>query len=158
GAGTGESAGDAARQSPSCRGQGSGAGGASGAQASAGDTKPDLPVEGGRQDVAGDRGRIEPARRSQPPRYSVVCQQRQQPAEGDPMSAVTLKRTDPERNVCRFYLLAVQPELFGDWSLVREWGRIGRAGQVRIISYPTQAEAEAAFRQHRRRKERKGYR
>ncbi len=73
------------------------------------------------------------------------------------MSAVTLKRTDPARNICRFYLLCVQPELFGQWSLVREWGRIGSAGQVRIVSFPTQAEAEAAFHLHRRRKEKKGY-
>lgn len=44
------------------------------------------------------------------------------------MSALTLKRTDRERNISWFYLLAVQPELFGRWSLVREWGRIGRPG------------------------------
>jgi predicted DNA-binding WGR domain protein len=73
------------------------------------------------------------------------------------MSAVTLKRTDRERNISRFYLLAVQPELFGRWSLVREWGRIGRPGQARIVSYPTQEEAEAAFMRHRRSKERRGY-
>ena len=74
------------------------------------------------------------------------------------MSAITLKRTDPVRNVSRFYLLAVQPELFGRWSLVREWGRIGSPGQQRIISYATQAEAQAAFTRHRRGKERRGYR
>ncbi|MGA9546899.1 MAG: WGR domain-containing protein [Rhodomicrobium sp.] len=26
-----------------------------------------------------------------------------------------------------FYVLDVQPNLFGEWSLVREWGRIGMA-------------------------------
>jgi predicted DNA-binding WGR domain protein len=74
------------------------------------------------------------------------------------MSAVTLKRIDKGNNVCRFYLIAVQPDLFGHWNLLREWGRIGQAGQVRIVSYPTQEEAEAAFRHHRLRKERRGYR
>ena len=73
------------------------------------------------------------------------------------MSAITLKRTDQARNISRFYLLAVQPELFGRWSLVREWGRIGQPGQSRIISYATQGEAEAAFTRHRRSKERRGY-
>jgi predicted DNA-binding WGR domain protein len=74
------------------------------------------------------------------------------------MSAVTLKRTDPAKRISRFYLIAVQPELFGRWSLVREWGRIGRPGQARIVSYATQEEAEAAFLRHRRIKERRGYR
>ena len=74
------------------------------------------------------------------------------------MSAVTLKRTNRERNISRFYLLAVQPELFGRWSLVWEWGRIGRPGQARIVSYSTQEEAEAAFIRHRRSNERRGYR
>lgn len=73
------------------------------------------------------------------------------------MSAVTLKRTDESRKINRFYLLAVQPELFGSWSLVREWGRIGQPGQVRIVSYATMEEAEAAFLRHRKRKERRGY-
>lgn len=44
------------------------------------------------------------------------------------------------------------------YVLVWEWGRIGSAGQTRIVSFPTQADAEAAFHLHRRRKERKGYR
>jgi predicted DNA-binding WGR domain protein len=74
------------------------------------------------------------------------------------MSAVTLKRTDPARRISRFYLVAVQPDLFGEWCLMREWGRIGRPGQARIVSYATQEEAEAAFNRHRRIKERLGYR
>ena len=74
------------------------------------------------------------------------------------MSAVTLKRTDPARRISRSYLLAVQPDLFGQWCLMREWGRIGRPGQTRMITYLTQARAEAAFTHHRRRKERRGYR
>ncbi len=74
------------------------------------------------------------------------------------MSAVTLKRTDPARHISRFYLLAVQPDLFDEWCLVREWGRIGRPGQTRMDTYPTQAQAEAAFTHHRKRKERRGYR
>ncbi|MGH6834124.1 MAG: WGR domain-containing protein [Methylocella sp.] len=32
-----------------------------------------------------------------------------------------------------FYRLDVQPDLFGQWCFIREWGRIGRAGQVRMI-------------------------
>ena len=46
------------------------------------------------------------------------------------MTAITLHPIDPEKNKWRFYHLDVQPDLFGGWSLVREWGRIGRAGKV----------------------------
>jgi len=42
---------------------------------------------------------------------------------------MVLRRIDPERNMWRFYRLAVEPDLFGGASLVRQWGRIGRPGQ-----------------------------
>jgi predicted DNA-binding WGR domain protein len=34
-----------------------------------------------------------------------------------------LTRTDPTRNMNRFYLVQVMPRLFGDWTVLREWGR-----------------------------------
>jgi hypothetical protein len=43
-----------------------------------------------------------------------------------------LHKRDPKRNQYRYYSLDVQPHLFGGWSLIREWGRIGRPSQVRI--------------------------
>jgi predicted DNA-binding WGR domain protein len=51
------------------------------------------------------------------------------------MTAVTLHRTDQARHMRRFYLLGAQPDLFGNWSFVREWGRIGGPGRVRIDPY-----------------------
>ena len=46
--------------------------------------------------------------------------------------------------------IGVQPDLFGAWCFIREWGRIGRAGQVRTVPYATADEAhEALARQHR---------
>ena len=36
------------------------------------------------------------------------------------MTAVTLRRVDPVRNMSRFYRLDVQPDLFGDVLLVAE--------------------------------------
>jgi predicted DNA-binding WGR domain protein len=73
------------------------------------------------------------------------------------MTAITLRRGDPARNLHRYYRLDVQPDLFGAWCFIREWGRIGRSGQVREVPYPTPAEAQAALERQRRRKERKGY-
>jgi predicted DNA-binding WGR domain protein len=45
---------------------------------------------------------------------------------------ICLTKRVPVRNQHRFYLLSVQPTLFGGWSLIREWGRIGSPGRVRI--------------------------
>ena len=41
-----------------------------------------------------------------------------------------LHRVDPDRNMTRFYSMSVQPNLFGEWALLREWGRIGSAGRL----------------------------
>lgn len=46
--------------------------------------------------------------------------------------------------MARFYRLVLQPDLFGGCSLVREWGRIGSAGQVRATVFSTAEAAEVA--------------
>lgn len=71
--------------------------------------------------------------------------------------AVTLRRVDPGRNMARFYRIEIQPDLFGEWRLVREWGRIRQAGQLRQAIYPSQAEARTALERHCRVKEKRGY-
>lgn len=68
-----------------------------------------------------------------------------------------LTREDASRNMARFYCMSLQATLFGEWALVREWGRIGSAGQVRTTAYIEQAEAEAAMEKLRAAKVRKGY-
>jgi predicted DNA-binding WGR domain protein len=52
------------------------------------------------------------------------------------MSAVVLRRIDAAQKMARFYRLDVQPDLFGGWSFIREWGRIGRPGTVRALPAP----------------------
>ncbi len=74
------------------------------------------------------------------------------------MSAVTLRLIDPDANKWRFYSLDVQPDLFGQACLIREWGRIGRAGKVMTTAFPSPTEAERALGRLRRRKEKRGYR
>jgi predicted DNA-binding WGR domain protein len=74
------------------------------------------------------------------------------------MTAVILRRVDPARNMARFYRMDVQPDLFGGCSFVREWGRIGRSGTVRVRHFPSEAEARAALERQRRVKEHRGYR
>jgi predicted DNA-binding WGR domain protein len=34
-------------------------------------------------------------------------------------------RVDPERNIRRWYTIAWGPTLFGNWAVVRSWGRVG---------------------------------
>lgn len=73
------------------------------------------------------------------------------------MTPVYLTHVDPDRNMARFYTMSVQPTLFGECSVVREWGRIGKGGQVRETHHTTPQEAQALAEQILRQKLRKGY-
>ena len=73
------------------------------------------------------------------------------------MSDVYLTRIDASRNMARYYRMTVQPTLFGEWAVVREWGRLGSGGQVRVAAYPSEAEADAAMTAIGRQKGKRGY-
>lgn len=73
------------------------------------------------------------------------------------MNAVILYRIDDARRMRRFYRMDVQPDLFGAWCLMREWGRIGSTGQTRSLPFLSLDEAHAALNKQRRMKERRGY-
>jgi len=47
----------------------------------------------------------------------------------------TIRRRDPIRRMARFYALAVQADTLAGWCVVREWGRIGCAGRVRVDAH-----------------------
>jgi predicted DNA-binding WGR domain protein len=68
-----------------------------------------------------------------------------------------LQKHDLSRNQHRYYSLDVQPHLFGGWSLIREWGRIGRPGQVKIELCGSLEGAARAFDGKLRQKQRRGY-
>ncbi|HXQ09141.1 MAG TPA: WGR domain-containing protein [Bradyrhizobium sp.] len=63
----------------------------------------------------------------------------------------------PPDRLERFYKLDVQPNLFGQWSFVREWGRIGRGGTVRTEGYATRSLADVALIAAWARKRSRGY-
>jgi predicted DNA-binding WGR domain protein len=71
--------------------------------------------------------------------------------------ALILYRDNPAEKMHRYYLLDVQPDLFGQWSFIREWGRAGQAGQVRHAPFATEDEAQAALHRQRCIKQRRGY-
>jgi predicted DNA-binding WGR domain protein len=68
-----------------------------------------------------------------------------------------LEYLNDERNCFRFYRLDIQPTLFGGWSLVRQWGRIGTWGRLRISCFETREEAEGEAARLARSKCRRGY-
>ncbi|WP_201842393.1 WGR domain-containing protein [Microvirga zambiensis] len=78
------------------------------------------------------------------------------------MSEVTIQylvldRCDPSCNMARYYVLAIEPSLFGDATLIREWGRLGRSGQRRVELYENQSCAMEALELWLERKRRRGY-
>jgi predicted DNA-binding WGR domain protein len=73
------------------------------------------------------------------------------------LTRIYLERHDPARNMARFYSLTVTPTLFGEWALIREWGRIGSPGTVRELWFKTEAEAVDERRKLSRLKEKRGY-
>jgi predicted DNA-binding WGR domain protein len=81
----------------------------------------------------------------------------EKPMERKKMTAIILTRTDSSRNMARFYKIDVQPTLFGDWSLVREWGRIGRPGTVRVELQRTRGRADMALISKWAEKRKRGY-
>ncbi|NIZ10863.1 WGR domain-containing protein [Pseudooceanicola sp. HF7] len=68
-----------------------------------------------------------------------------------------LTRTDPEANLFRFYRIEIVRGLFGDWGLVRNWGRVGTAGQLRTDWFGTEAEAKDARFTLQMQKAKRGY-
>lgn len=73
------------------------------------------------------------------------------------MTAITLYRIDRARDMYRYYRLDVQPDLFAACCVVREWGRVGRGGQMRSEPFVNAADAQAALQKQRIAKERRGY-
>lgn len=73
------------------------------------------------------------------------------------MPPVRLIRRDPARNLARWYVAEVMPDLFGGAVLVRRWGRIGCGGQEMREWFDSRAGANAAQDALIRAKTRKGY-
>ena len=70
---------------------------------------------------------------------------------------IVLTRSDPARKVHRFYVVNLGLTLFGEWTLWREWGRIGSPGTVRTTSFEREQDAHKAEQQTIQRRLRHGY-
>ena len=74
------------------------------------------------------------------------------------MTAIMLTRINDRRNIARFYKLDVQPTLFGEWSLVREWGKICHAARISVEQHETRDPADVAMITKWAQKLKRGYR
>ena len=55
-------------------------------------------------------------------------------------------RQDSDKNIHRYYYLHIQPTLFGEWDVIRQWGRVGqRGGQQRVDHYRSYDEAKHRY-------------
>ena len=74
-----------------------------------------------------------------------------------PLQLLVLERRDEDRNIKRFYVLSIEPTLFGDTALVRDWGRLGTCGRRRIDLHAEGVLAREALAVWLTRKLRRGY-
>lgn len=74
------------------------------------------------------------------------------------ITEVYLERIDRTRNMARYYRLSIAKTLFGEWTMIREWGRIGSRGQTREHWCASSDEAASLLHAHRTKRERRGYR
>jgi len=71
---------------------------------------------------------------------------------------IRLEKINHIRRQRRFYEISVTQTLFGEWCLIRRWGRIGGPGGGSLTIYlATLPEAEAACERVKALKIRRGY-
>ena len=72
-------------------------------------------------------------------------------------SLQVLRRVDTDKNMDRFYELTLQPTLFGDWAVVRRWGRFDSGGQKREVWFEAYATALTFMDRLHNKKRKRGY-
>jgi predicted DNA-binding WGR domain protein len=68
------------------------------------------------------------------------------------------ERTDPSKNMARYYAMEISETLFGEPCLARRWGRIGSAGQSLVHHFECENDAVRLFLKLARQKKARGYR
>lgn len=75
-----------------------------------------------------------------------------------PQDVAYLEKRDPARNMQRYYRVSVTPTLFGEFAMVREWGRLGQRGGSRMECwFASEEEARHAVQAMAAAKRRRGY-
>jgi predicted DNA-binding WGR domain protein len=68
-----------------------------------------------------------------------------------------VEKTDPQKNMARFYAMSIEANLFGEACLTRRWGRIGSRGQMLVHHFDREKEAVTLFLDLLRKKRGRGY-
>lgn len=68
------------------------------------------------------------------------------------------RRIDAASNMARFYMLSLEPTLFGDVAVFRHWGRIGTRGRQAATFHASLAGAQVMLERQVARRHRRGYR
>ena len=71
--------------------------------------------------------------------------------------AAELVKLVPAKKQARFYRLAIWPDLFGGFSLAREYGRIGQSGRLKLDVFTEIEQVSRSFANILKRKLRGGY-
>ena len=70
---------------------------------------------------------------------------------------IHLEKIDPASNCYRYYDISLESDLFAETALVVRWGRIGRAGRMRIAGSGNRREAQKMATRILRRRLKHGY-
>jgi len=70
---------------------------------------------------------------------------------------ILFRRIDACRNMARFYMLSLEPTLFGEVAVLRHWGRMGTRGRQVSTLHGTMAEAHRVLERHMARRLKRGY-
>jgi predicted DNA-binding WGR domain protein len=68
-----------------------------------------------------------------------------------------VERTEPSKNMARYYAMSIEPTLFGTACLTRRWGRIGKKGQEKVHHFQREEDAVHLFLDVLRQKRARGY-
>ncbi len=69
-----------------------------------------------------------------------------------------VERSDPAKNMARYYAMEIEPTMFGEACLTRRWGRIGKRGQEKKNVFEREEEAVRLFLELVKQKRGRGYR
>ncbi|WP_040126036.1 WGR domain-containing protein [Neorhizobium galegae] len=69
-----------------------------------------------------------------------------------------IERSDPAKNMARYYAMQIGQTLFGEACLTRRWGRIGKHGQEKQHVFEREEEAVQRFLELVKQKRSRGYR
>ena len=77
--------------------------------------------------------------------------------DGLTVSRLQFRSIDPEQNRFRFYTLAIQRTLWGEFAVVRQFGRIGTGGRRHVRFFASADEAREDFDHEVERRRRRHY-